>query len=33
MAEALAMQVNVGGKTLLKLIHEYTYAKYTKGWI
>jgi hypothetical protein len=33
MAEALAPQVNVSGKTLLKLIDEYNYAKYTKGWI
>jgi hypothetical protein len=33
MAEALAPQVNVGGRTLLKLIDEYNYAKYTKGWI
>jgi hypothetical protein len=32
-AEALAPQVKVGGKTLLKLIDEYNYAKYTKGWI
>jgi hypothetical protein len=33
MAEVLAPQVNVGGKTLLKLIDEYNYAKWTKGWI
>ena len=32
-AEALAPQVKVGGKTLLKLIDEYNYAKYTQGWI
>jgi hypothetical protein len=32
-AEALAAQVNVGGRTLLKLIDEYNYARYTKGWI
>ena len=32
-AEALATQVKVGGKTLLKLIDEYNYAKYTHGWI
>jgi hypothetical protein len=29
----LAPQVKVGGRTLLKLIDEYNYAKYTKGWI
>ena len=33
MAEALAPQVKVDSKTLLKLIDEYNYAKYTKGWI
>ena len=33
MAEALAPQVKVDAKTLLKLIDEYNYAKYTKGWI
>jgi hypothetical protein len=33
MAEALAPQLDVSGKTLLKLIDEYNYAKYTKGWI
>jgi hypothetical protein len=31
--EALALQMNVGGKTLLKLMDEYNYAKYTQGWI
>jgi hypothetical protein len=29
----LAPKVNVDGKTLLKLIDEYNYAKYTKGWV
>jgi hypothetical protein len=33
MAESLAPQVNLGGKTLLKLIDEYNYAKHAKGWI
>jgi hypothetical protein len=32
-AEAVAPQVTLKGKTLLKLIDEYNYAKYTKGWI
>jgi hypothetical protein len=32
-AEALASQVNVSGRTLLKLIDEFNYARYTKGWI
>jgi hypothetical protein len=31
--EALAPQVNAGEKTLLKLIDEYNYARYTKRWI
>jgi hypothetical protein len=31
--EALAPQVKADGKTLLKLIDEYNYAKFTKGWI
>jgi hypothetical protein len=35
MAEALQHGVNsqATGKTLLKLIDEYNYAKYTKGWV
>lgn len=32
-AQALAPKVKADGKTLLKLIDEYNYAKYTKGWI
>jgi hypothetical protein len=32
-AQALAPHVSMDGKTLLKLIDEYNYAKYTKGWI
>jgi hypothetical protein len=32
-AEALATHGNVDSKTLLKLIDEYNYAKYTKGWV
>lgn len=32
-AKALAPQVKVDGKTLLKLIDEYNYAKYTQCWI
>jgi hypothetical protein len=32
-AESLAPHVNVDGKTLLKLIDEYNYAKFTKGWV
>jgi hypothetical protein len=32
-AEALAPQVKTDGKTLLKLIDEYNYAKFTKRWV
>lgn len=32
-AKALAPSVPVSGKTLLKLIDEYNYAKFTKGWV
>ena len=32
-AESLASQVKVDSKTLLKLIDEYNYAKFTQGWI
>lgn len=32
-AESLAPHVKLDGKTLLKLIDEYNYAKFTKGWI
>jgi hypothetical protein len=32
-AEALASHVQVGSKSLIKLIDEYNYAKYTKGWV
>lgn len=32
-AQALSPHVRLDGKTLLKLIDEYNYAKYTKGWI
>jgi hypothetical protein len=32
-SEGESPQVNVGGRTLLKLIDEYNDAKYTKGWI
>jgi hypothetical protein len=32
-AEDLAPSINVQAKTLLKLIDEYNYAKYTKGWV
>ena len=33
MARSLQSVVCPEGKTLLKLIDEYNYAKYTKGWI
>jgi hypothetical protein len=32
-AEELASSVNVPGKTLIKLIDEYNFAKYTKRWV
>jgi hypothetical protein len=32
-AEALTDDIRVDDKTLLKLIDEYNYAKYTKGWV
>jgi hypothetical protein len=32
-AKDLAPSVKVSGKTLVKLIDEYNYAKFTKGWI
>jgi hypothetical protein len=32
-AKELAPSVSVPGRTLLKLIDEYNYAKFTKGWV
>jgi hypothetical protein len=32
-ASQIAKQISTGNKTLLKLIDEYNYAKYTKQWI
>lgn len=33
MAESLRGKVDIRGSTLLKVIDEYNYAKFTKGWI
>ncbi|MBI4764960.1 MAG: hypothetical protein HY787_10185 [Deltaproteobacteria bacterium] len=33
LAQQIGSQASSGGKTLLKLIDEYNYAKHTKGWI
>ncbi len=33
LAQQIGSQASIGGKTLLKLIDEYNYAKHTKGWI
>ncbi len=33
LAQHIGLHASSGGKTLLKLIDEYNYAKHTKGWI
>lgn len=32
-AESVTVRVSMPGKTLVKLIDEYNYARYTKGWV